>query len=106
MNGNISMQYLKDKVKHQKLSIHSKLLVFRHVLRLVGYSVFLDLEITIDPRKLIFQKTKIPTQGFTMLPKRKKCVVCVVRYSHLLLRAPNVIVLYIIPTILYRSNLK
>ena len=63
MNGIISMQHLKDKFKHQKLSIYSKLLVFRHFFRWAGYCVFLDWEITNDSRKLKFQKNKMTNPG-------------------------------------------
>ena len=42
MNGNFSMKQLKDRFKHQKISIYSKLLVCMHLLRLVGYCVFHD----------------------------------------------------------------
>ena len=84
------MQQLKNKLKHQKLCIHSKLLVFRHFFRWVGYCVFLDWQITIGSRKLIFKQTKFP-----MTPKQKMCVVYMARYSHLLLRASNVYLLYV-----------
>ena len=74
MNGKFLMFDFVFQILHWNVSIHLKLLVFRNFLRLVGYCVYLDWEITIDSRKLIFEQTKFSTQAFTIIPNERSAL--------------------------------